>query len=129
MEPGRFAAADKAKRVCGTGIVPPARFFCGRGPEGGRRTAAGCIAGKTFEQEGPGMRTRTNEQLAMHVARVTIAWNLILSVYKLIAGIYAFERDALRRGALRVGCFQHRHRDDWGAARGKKTGPRAPLWT
>ena len=35
------------------------------------------------------MRTRTNRQLTMHVARVTIVWNLILSVYKLIAGICA----------------------------------------
>lgn len=35
------------------------------------------------------MKNRTNQQLAMHVSRVTIFWNMLLFLFKLAAGILA----------------------------------------
>ncbi|MGE4549465.1 MAG: cation diffusion facilitator family transporter [Intestinibacillus sp.] len=35
------------------------------------------------------MKSRTNEQLAMHVSRVTILWNAALSAFKFFAGLFA----------------------------------------
>lgn len=49
----------------------------------------GALQEETCEWEETGMRNRTNRQLAMHVSRVTIVWNLILSAYKLAAGVWA----------------------------------------
>ena len=85
MRPGRFSAADLLFGASvGQSMFPQVRFLLY--PHG---RAFERVILKKPALEAARMKNKTNEAHAVHIALVTIVWNVILSIFKLFAGIFA----------------------------------------